>query len=70
MLLCWSTEPAKRPRFSGLVTTLSGLLEREAGYLNLFFQKHIVTANIPQSGKQKYIIFFDVATTPTVHDTD
>ena len=35
MLLCWSIDAAERPKFSGLVTTLSVLLERDAGYLEL-----------------------------------
>ena len=35
MLLCWSIDAAERPKFSGLVTTINGLLERDAGYLEL-----------------------------------
>ena len=35
MLSCWSIDAAERPRFSDLFTTLSGLLERDAGYLQL-----------------------------------
>ena len=35
MLLCWSIDASERPKFSDLVTTISGLLERDAGYLEL-----------------------------------
>ena len=35
MHLCWSIDAAERPKFSDLVTTISGLLERDAGYLEL-----------------------------------
>ena len=35
MLLCWSIDAAERPKFSGLVNTMSGLLERDSGYLEL-----------------------------------
>ena len=35
MLLCWSIDAAERPKFSGLVTTINDLLERDAGYLEL-----------------------------------
>ena len=35
MLSCWNIEGADRPRFSSLVNTLSDLLERDSGYLQL-----------------------------------
>ena len=35
MLLCWSIDAAERPKFSSLVNTVSGLLERDSGYLTL-----------------------------------
>ena len=34
-LLCWSIDASERPKFSDLVITISGLLERDAGYLSL-----------------------------------
>ena len=35
MLLCWSIDAAERPKFSSLVNTMNGLLERDSGYLTL-----------------------------------
>ena len=32
---CWSLDSRQRPRFSGLVSIFSDLLERDAGYLEL-----------------------------------
>ena len=35
MVSCWCLDIHQRPRFSGLVTKFSDLLERDAGYLEL-----------------------------------
>ena len=32
---CWCLDPSERPMFQSLVCRLSGLLERESGYLDL-----------------------------------
>ena len=35
MLSCWVMKASERPKFSDLVITVSDLLERDAGYLEL-----------------------------------
>ena len=35
MMSCWNEDGHKRPRFSEMVITFSGLLETDAGYLQL-----------------------------------
>ena len=35
MLSCWEMKAGERPKFSDLVITVSDLLERDAGYLEL-----------------------------------
>ena len=35
MRLCWCMDPQERPKFQSLVMSLSRLLERESGYLDL-----------------------------------
>ena len=35
MLLCWNIDAAERPKFNSLVNTISGLLEKDSGYLEL-----------------------------------
>ena len=35
MISCWKKDPKKRPNFSSLVEIFSGILEKEAEYLQL-----------------------------------
>ena len=35
MMSCWEKDPKNRPKFSNLVIVLSGMLEKEAGYLKI-----------------------------------
>jgi len=41
MLDCWSDNPEKRPCFLQVVTTLSNMLQRVSGYLDLQVEKSL-----------------------------
>ena len=47
MLQCWEPEAALRPSFSGLVESISALLENFAGYMDInAFEMKLMNANI------------------------
>ena len=58
MLSCWNIEGADRPRFSSLVNTLSDLLERDSGYLQLSSESGCVQLELLQEeGKENGPVF-------------
>ena len=58
MLSCWNIEGADRPRFSSLVNTLSDLLERDSGYLQLSSENGCVQLELLQEeGKENGPVF-------------
>ena len=53
MLSCWNIEESDRPRFSSLVNTLSTLLERDSGYLQLSSETGCIQMELLEEKKMK-----------------
>ncbi|CAI8046035.1 Tyrosine-protein kinase transforming protein SEA, partial [Geodia barretti] len=51
MSSCWKLDAAMRPRFSGLVTTINCLLEKDSGYLELLNLPSFEASSLPFIGK-------------------
>ena len=53
MLSCWNIEGSDRPRFSSLVNTLSDLLERDSGYLQLSSESGCIQLELLQEEEKE-----------------
>ena len=51
MSSCWKLDAAMRPKFSGLVTTINSLLEKDSGYLELLNLPSFEASSLPFIGK-------------------
>ena len=60
MSSCWKLDAAMRPRFSGLVTTINCLLEKDSGYLELLNLPSFEASSLPFIGKSLRLCPFKV----------
>ena len=67
MLLCWSIDASERPKFSDLVITINGLLERNAGYLEL---SHKTDSSYLKNKSSPSATASDLPTVPEVEMVD